>query len=288
MNEPRLKHVQCLDARGLHRMAYHEWGDPANARVVVCVHGLTRQGRDFDALAQRLSADFRVVCPDVVGRGHSDWLADPSGYAIPQYVADMVTLIARLEAAELHWVGTSMGGLIGLGVAALAGAPLRSLVLNDVGPALEWGALQRIGQFVGLPVRWPDEQTAIDALWSVSQGFGPHTPEQWRALCRPQLRQGDDGWRSHYDPAIGLAFRALTPELAAAGEAALWAAWDRITCPVLLLRGAASDLLSAATAQAMGERGPRARRVEFDGVGHAPTLVQPDQQEPVLAFLAQA
>jgi pimeloyl-ACP methyl ester carboxylesterase len=288
MNEPRLKHVQCLDARGLHRMAYHEWGDPANARVVVCVHGLTRQGRDFDALAQRLSADFRVVCPDVVGRGHSDWLADPAGYAIPQYVADMVTLIARLEAAELHWVGTSMGGLIGLGVAALAGAPLRSLVLNDVGPALEWTALQRIGQFVGLPVRWPDEQTAIDALWSVSQGFGPHTPEQWRALCRPQLRQGDDGWRSHYDPAIGLAFRALTPELAAAGEAALWAAWDRITCPVLLLRGAASDLLSAATAQAMGERGPRARRVEFDGVGHAPTLVQPDQQEPVLAFLAQA
>ncbi|MEY4414219.1 MAG: hypothetical protein RIQ53_1512 [Pseudomonadota bacterium] len=288
MNEPRLKHVQCLDARGLHRMAYHEWGAPANARVVVCVHGLTRQGRDFDALAQRLSADFRVVCPDVVGRGHSDWLADPAGYAIPQYVADMVTLIARLEAAELHWVGTSMGGLIGLGVAALAGAPLRSLVLNDVGPALEWTALQRIGQFVGLPVRWPDEQTAIDALWSVSQGFGPHTPEQWRALCRPQLRQGDDGWRSHYDPAIGLAFRALTPELAAAGEAALWAAWDRITCPVLLLRGAASDLLSAATAQAMGERGPRARRVEFDGVGHAPTLVQPDQQEPVLAFLAQA
>lgn len=288
MNEPRLKHVQCLDARGLHRMAYHEWGDPDNARVVVCVHGLTRQGRDFDALAQRLSADFRVVCPDVVGRGHSDWLADPAGYAIPQYVADMVTLIARLEAAELHWVGTSMGGLIGLGVAALAGAPLRSLVLNDVGPALEWPALQRIGQFVGLPVRWPDEQTAIDALWSVSQGFGPHTPEQWRALCRPQLRQGDDGWRSHYDPAIGLAFRALTPELAAAGEAALWAAWDRITCPVLLLRGAASDLLSAATAQAMGERGPRARRVEFDGVGHAPTLVQPDQQEPVLAFLAQA
>lgn len=288
MNEPRLKHVQCLDARGLHRMAYHEWGDPANPRVVLCVHGLTRQGRDFDALAQRLSADFRVVCPDVAGRGHSDWLADPAGYAIPQYVADMVTLIARLEAAELHWVGTSMGGLIGMGVAALAGAPLRSLVLNDVGPALEWPALQRIGQFVGLPLRWPDEQTAIDALWSVSRGFGPHTPEQWRALCRPQLRQGDDGWRSHYDPAIGLAFRALTPELAAAGEAALWAAWDRITCPVLLLRGAASDLLSAATAQAMGRRGPRARLVEFDGVGHAPTLVQPDQQEPVLAFLAQA
>ncbi len=288
MNEPRLKHVQCLDARGLHRMAYHEWGDPANPRVVLCVHGLTRQGRDFDALAQRLSADFRVVCPDVAGRGHSDWLADPAGYAIPQYVADMVTLIARLEAAELHWVGTSMGGLIGMGVAALAGAPLRSLVLNDVGPALEWPALQRIGQFVGLPLRWPDEQTAIDALWSVSQGFGPHTPEQWRALCRPQLRQGDDGWRSHYDPAIGLAFRALTPELAAAGEAALWVAWDRITCPVLLLRGAVSDLLSAATAQAMGERGPRARRVEFDGVGHAPTLVQPDQQEPVLALLAQA
>ena len=152
--EPRLRFVQCLDSRGLHRMAYHEWGDAANPKVLVCVHGLTRQGRDFDVLAQALADDYRVICPDVVGRGESDWLADPMGYAIPYYVADMVTLLARLDAQEVHWVGTSMGGLIGLGVASLAGSPVSRLVLNDVGPAIEPSSLQRIGQYLGQPAHW--------------------------------------------------------------------------------------------------------------------------------------
>ena len=154
MTEPRLNFVQCLDARGLHRMAYWEWGDPANRRVLVCAHGLSRQGRDFDTLARSLCEHYRVVCPDVVGRGRSDWLADPMGYAIPHYVADMVTLLARLDAQSLDWVGTSMGGLIGLGLAALPGSPVRALVLNDVGPSIQAQALQRIGAYLGLPLRW--------------------------------------------------------------------------------------------------------------------------------------
>ncbi|MCU0775635.1 MAG: alpha/beta hydrolase, partial [Ideonella sp.] len=152
--EPRLHHVQCLDPRGLHRMAYWEWGDPANDRVLVCVHGLSRQGRDFDVLARAMSDRYRVVCPDVVGRGESDRLADPMGYAVPTYVADMVTLLARLNARTLHWVGTSMGGLIGLGVASLANTPVERLVLNDVGPKIEAGALQRIGSYLGAPLTW--------------------------------------------------------------------------------------------------------------------------------------
>ena len=291
MNEPatpRLRHVQCLDSRGLHRMAYWEWGDPANERVLVCVHGLARQGRDFDTLAADLCAHYRVVCPDVVGRGRSDWLADPMGYAIPAYVADMVTLLARLDAAQVDWVGTSMGGLVGLGVAALAGSPLRRLVLNDVGPSIEPASLARIGTYLGAPLRWATLDEAADALWAISQSFGPHTREQWLALTRPQLMADGTGFKPHYDPAIALPFRAITPEIARAGEAALWAAWDSLALPVLLLRGADSDLLSKATAQAMTERGPKARCVEFAGVGHAPTLVQPAQRKVVRDFLLQA
>lgn len=285
MTEPRLHHVQCLDSRGLHRMAYWEWGDPANPRSLVCGHGLSRQGRDFDTLAQAMQGEYRVVCPDVVGRGQSDRLIDPMGYTIPNYVADMVTLLARVNATVVDWVGTSMGGLIGLGLAALANSPLRRLVLNDVGPRIEPVALARIGGYLGRPSRWKSLDEAADDLWTISTGFGPHTREQWLALTRPQLRPDGDALIPRTDPAIAVPFRALTPEIAAAGEAATWQAYDSLRCPTLLLRGADSDLLSPATARAMTERGPRARLVEFPGVGHAPTLVQPDQVRVVREFL---
>lgn len=291
--EPRLRHVQCLGARGLHRMAYWEWGDPANPRVLVCVHGLSRQGRDFDTLAQAMQDRYRVVCPDVAGRGQSDHLADPTGYQVPAYVADMVTLLARLDAERVHWVGTSMGGLIGMGLAALPTSPVERLVLNDVGPTIQTEALTRIGSYLGLPMTWPTVQAAADYLWSISQGFGPHTPEQWLALTRPMLKPvtGADGqaaWAPHYDPAIAVPFRALTPAMAAAGEALLWQSYDALRIPTLLLRGADSDLLTRDTAQAMTQRGPRAELHEFAGVGHAPTLVQPDQVAVVREFLLRA
>ena len=288
MTEPRLHHVRCLDSRGLHRMAYWEWGDAANPRVLVCVHGLSRQGRDFDTLAQDLAGTYRVVCPDVVGRGRSDRLADPMGYAIPAYVADMVTLLARLNAETVDWVGTSMGGLIGLGLASLPGAggsPVRRLVLNDVGPSIQMAALQRIGTYLGQPAHWPTLDAAADALWAISQGFGPHSREQWLALTRPQLVADGAGFQPHYDPAIAVPFRAITPEMATAGEAMLWQSYDRLSCPTLLLRGAESDLLSHETAQAMTQRGPRAQLVEFAGVGHATTLVQAEQRQAVRDFL---
>lgn len=292
--EPRLAFVHCLGARGLHRMAYWEWGAPDIPDVVVCVHGLSRQGRDFDTLARQLvAAGRRVVCPDVVGRGRSDRLADPMGYQVPAYVADMVTLVARLNARTLDWVGTSMGGLIGLGLASLpaasGGNPVRRLVLNDVGPVIEFAALARIGSYLGQPAHWRTLDEAADALWAISQGFGPHSREEWLALTRPQLvpdtNDGQMGFKPHYDPAIAVPFRAVTPEIAAAGSAALWASYDRLACPTLLLRGADSDLLSRETAQAMTQRGPKARLVEFAGVGHAPTLVAADQRQAVAEFL---
>lgn len=295
MPEPTLAFLPCPDAGAGHRMAYWQWGDPAANHVVLCVHGLTRQGRDFDALATALCArdrGVRVVCPDVVGRGQSDWLADPMGYQVAFYAADMLLLLQHLQPAQLDWVGTSMGGLIGLVLAGQlelpVSAPVRRLVLNDVGPSLEWSALQRIAQYVGQGVVFASEQQAADALWAVSQGFGPHTPQQWLALTRPMLKPLGDGsgrLTLHYDPALGLAFRTMTQESNAQAEVLLWQAYDRIVARTMVLRGAESDLLSRATAQAMATRGPKATVLEFAGIGHAPTLVAAPQVDAVVSFL---
>lgn len=310
MTDPVLHHVVCPGpaaavAEGAppagHRMAYWQWGDPQQPRVLVCVHGLSRQGRDFDTLARALAQHMRVVCPDVVGRGRSDWLADPQAYQFPTYVGDMLALLAQLHAqAPVHtldWVGTSMGGLIGMMVAGLPGLPLpvpiRKLVLNDVGPVVQWEALQRIGTYLGRSGRFASLQEAADAMWAVSTGFGPHTAEQWLDLSRHMVLPavpGDPGAGLvlHYDPRIAVPMGSLTQEAAAQGEAALWQIYDQIQASTLLLRGLDSDLLSAATAQAMTERGPRAQLASFSGVGHAPMLVAGDQVQVVKEFLGDA
>lgn len=292
MTQPQLRFVNCLDSTGLHRMAYWEWSGPsADAPVLVCAHGLSRQGRDFDALAREMSKRYRVVCPDVVGRGRSDWLRQPAGYQIPAYVSDMVALLARLDVEQVDWVGTSMGGLIGLGLASLprpegVPSPVRRLVLNDVGPAIRFEALQRIGTYLGKPARFGSLAEGAAYLRSISEGFGPHSDAEWLALSTPLFREDGGQWKLHYDPAIALPFAAVTPEIAAAGEAALWAAYDALRCPTLLIRGAESDLLSADTARQMAERGPRTRLVELPGIGHAPTLIHADQVAIVRDFLS--
>lgn len=278
-------------------MAYWEWnatGHPAHPHVIVCAHGLSRQGRDFDTLARALAPHARVICPDVIGRGESDWLQDPQGYQIPLYGGDMLAMLAQVQQqgsiAALDWVGTSMGGLIGMGLAGQPGLPLptpiRRLVLNDVGPSLNWEALQRIGQYLGAPVRFASEQQGADALWAISTSFGPHTPEQWLALSRPMLRPAaEGGFKLHYDPAIAVPFKSLTPQMAKDGEAMMWQLYDQITARTLLLRGAVSDLLTPETAAQMLQRGPRPRMLEFAGIGHAPTLVAADQVAAVTQFL---
>ncbi len=269
-------------------MAWWEWGDPANPDVVVCVHGLTRQGRDFDALARKLCARYRVVCPDVAGRGRSAWLTQPMHYQLTQYVADMVTLLARLDAKRLGWVGTSMGGLIGMGLAGMRDAPVDALVLNDIGPTLEAEGVRRIGSYVGQPRQFKSVEEGADYLATIAAGFGTHTREQWLELSRPMFVPEGGGWRLHYDPAISLAFSMVAPEAAAAGEAMLWSLYDAIQAPTLVLRGAESDILGHNVARAMTARGPRAKLVEFPGVGHAPTLVQPEQIAAVEVFLDRA
>jgi len=235
-----------------------------------------------------------VACPDVVGRGRSDWLADPQGYGIPQYVGDMLQLLGQLHASApistLDWVGTSMGGLIGLALCGMPKLPLpvpvRRLVLNDVGPVIEWSALQRIGTYLGNTGRFASVQEAADAMWQISRSFGPHTPEQWLALSQAMVRPlPAGGFTLHYDPAIAVPFRALAEADAQAGQAALWQLYDAVRAHTLLLRGVDSDLLSRETALEMTRRGPKPRLVEFLGVGHAPTLVADTQVEAVAAFL---
>ncbi|MBS0454045.1 MAG: alpha/beta hydrolase [Proteobacteria bacterium] len=313
MTEPSLRFVTCADTQGSHRMAYWEWGQPDAPHVVLCVHGLTRQGRDFDVLArallERAKGNIRVVCPDVVGRGRSEWLQDPQGYQLPTYVADMLALVAQLQAqapiVSLDWVGTSMGGLIGMAVAGSPqlplAAPVRRLVLNDVGPSISQAAVERIGAYVGKSGAFPSMEAAADAMWLLSTSFGPHTREQWLELSRhmvvPAAQRSPDGSAKvdsaqvegpvvlHYDPAIGAPIRAVTAEVTAQGEKIMWGLYDAITARTLLLRGAQSDLLTPETAQAMTRRGPGARLVEFENVGHAPTLVSPAQHGVVVDFL---
>ncbi len=279
---PREKRVQCASPAGLHRVAYLEWGDADNPEVVICVHGLTRCARDFDNLARVLSARYRVVCPDIAGRGDSDWLADPMLYVIPQYVSDMVTLVARLDVEQVHWVGTSMGGVIGMALAAQKDSPVSKLVLNDAGPVVARAALERIGQYLGQAPNFPSVEAAEQLIRAISAPFGPHTDAEWRFLTEVVLRKNADGsWRLHYDPRIAEPYRKNLPEK----DLELWELWDAVSCPTLVVRGAQSDLLSRETAQAMTRRGPQAKVVELAGVGHAPTLLHADQIAIVHEFL---
>lgn len=277
----RERTVQCASAHGLHQMAYTEWGDPANPKVLLCVHGLTRNGRDFDFLAAALADEYRVVCPDVVGRGRSEWLAIKAGYGFPQYVADMVTLIARLDVPTVHWVGTSMGGLIGMILAALPGSPITRMVLNDVGPKITVESIHRIAEYVGAAPVFANLDDAERYIREVSAPFGPLTDAQWRHLTAHAVSAVDGGVAMVYDPGIAETFRESPLE----SDVDLWDVYDAIRCPTLVIRGAESDLLLHETAQEMSQRGPKATLVEFEGIGHAPMLLDPAQIEVVRRFL---
>jgi pimeloyl-ACP methyl ester carboxylesterase len=276
-------HVLGQNSRGSHRIHYTEWGPPGAARVVVCVHGLTRNGRDFDTLARALQSECRVVCPDVAGRGSSDWLPAREDYTYPQYCADMTALLARVTggAQSLYWVGTSMGGIIGMMLAARPGTPIRKLVLNDVGALIPKAALERIASYVTRDPRFGSLGEVEAALRITLAPFGALTDAQWLHLAETSAKQHEDGsWRMRHDPAIGAPFRE-----GPLADVELWPIWDAIACPTLLLRGAQSDLLPEETAQAMTRRGPGATLVEFKGVGHAPALMADDQVKVVRDFL---
>lgn len=266
--------VRCVSSAGLHQMVYTEWGERDNPRVLICAHGLTRNGRDFDDLARALANEYRVICPDVVGRGRSDWLRDPSHYVFPQYVADMMTLIARLDVPAVHWFGTSMGGLIGMFIASLEDTPITRLILNDVGPVITSESLKRIGEYLGRAPKFDLYEEAEQFIRTVSAPFGNLTDAQWRHLTEYSIRPGIDGrLEMRYDPAISKPFQ----QTLLLQDVDLWPIYDRICCPTLLVRGAESDLLTAEAAHAMTQRGPKPRLVEIPNVGHAPMFLDEAQ-----------
>jgi pimeloyl-ACP methyl ester carboxylesterase len=277
---PRQRSLKSLSPHGFHRVVWHEWGDPANPRVVVCVHGLTRTGRDFDVVGEALASTHRVVAVDMPGRGMSEWLAHPADYVFPTYLTALTALVAASGAEAVDWIGTSMGGLLGMVIAAQPGTPIRRLVVNDVGPAIEPASLERIGTYVGLDPTFASYDEIDRYIRAIAAPFGPHSDEQWAHLVGTSVAQRADGsWGLTYDPGIAVPYRGnpAPPDL--------WPVWDAIRCPTLVLRGAISDLLARDTALAMTERGPRPAVVEFDGVGHAPMLLRPEQVGPIVEFL---
>jgi pimeloyl-ACP methyl ester carboxylesterase len=264
---------RALGPHGFHRVHYTEWGDPRNPKALVCVHGLTRTGRDFDFLAAALEQDYRVFCPDVVGRGESDWLPDKADYTYPLYVNDLAMLLARIDAERIDFIGTSMGGLIGVFLASHPGAPIHKLVVNDVGPRIPVAGLRRIADYVGQVVAYDSIEKMERFMRTVGASFGHLTDEQWRHMTVHSARQLEDGrYTLAYDPGIAENFKTL-----ALDDIDLWSVWDAIRCPTLVLRGAHSDVLDHADAIAMTERGPKATLVEFPGMGHAPALMADDQ-----------
>ncbi len=263
-----------LSVQGFHRVAYYEWGAAGGAPVALCVHGLTRTGRCFDRLAEALEDRYRIACPDLPGRGKSHWFANPALYRPPSYLGDLNALIARMDAPEVDWIGTSLGGILGMMLAAQPNTPIRKLVVNDVGPFIDTQALGRIATYVGQDPTFRSLEALEAYLREVHASFGPLTDAQWRHLAVHSARHDEaaDVWRLHYDPALAIPFRED-----AGKDVDLWALWEAIRCPVLIIRGAESDILSHETAEEMLTRGPEAELVELPGIGHAPALMDPAQ-----------
>ncbi|MFL9910057.1 alpha/beta fold hydrolase [Paraburkholderia sp. RL17-337-BIB-A] len=285
--QPKLKQVSVIGRGGFHKLAYTEWGPPTAEQTVVCVHGVSRTGRDFDMLAAALAAKgMRVIVPDLPGRGRSEWLASPSHYTDRAYTRAMSTLIARLDVEKVDWVGTSLGGHIGMLMAAEPGTPVRRLVLNDFGARVSARALRRIGSYLTRSWRFASIDEVETHLREVHAPFGKLTDAQWRHLAQHSAVPDDSGgFRFHFDPGIG--FRFAIPVLL---DVVLWHVWDKIDCPVLILRGEDSDLLTRSTVDAMLKRGPassdgRVITFEFPDCGHAPALMDDAQIAVIKKYL---
>lgn len=301
----RQQSFPSLGPEGFHRVAYTDWGDADNPNVLICVHGLSRNCRDFDHLAEQMQKDYRVVCMDVVGRGESDWLEDKSGYTFSTYLSDAAALVARvttpvrsgflreMRSRSLDWIGTSMGGLMGMLLAAKHGSPIGRLVMNDVGPFVPWNGLFRLKGHLGHAHGFASLRNAGEFLRDALAAFGPLTEGQWEHLIRHSVKRREDNgrWYLRFDPAIGKWNAQSDPELPIGPEFLrgidLWTVWNAVNCPVLVLRGANSEVLPAATVDEMKRRKPATQSVEFAGVGHAPALFDRKQIDVVRGFLRQ-
>ena len=278
--EARAGALRWLSPAGFFNLRWLEWG-PETGAPVICVHGLTRSGRDFDALARALAASGRrVFCPDLPGRGASDWLPNPALYQPPIYSQALAHLLARID-GQVDWVGTSLGGICGMGIAATPGNAIRRMVLNDIGAIIPAAALARIRDYINRPTPDFADIAALEAyLRDVHAPFGKLSDAEWRHLAETSARRDAEGAvRLHYDPAITQAFSA--DEIADIDLTPFWAA---IAIPVLILRGVTSDILPTDVAAEMARK-PGTRLLEIADAGHAPALMAQDQITAIMDFL---
>ncbi|KTD09397.1 alpha/beta fold hydrolase [Legionella jamestowniensis] len=295
----KLNHVMCASQEGFHKIAYAEWGSSElGDSAVMCVHGLTRNRCDFDPLAHFLSSQGRhVFCPDIVGRGDSSWFKNSKYYNYQQYIADMTTLIARTGAHTIDWIGTSMGGLIGMALAALSNSPIRSLVLNDIGPQIPVHALWRLGQYVGKDPEFVNKEDAKRYFKTIYESFGNLNEEQWDYLTTHSIKERSPGiFVVKLDPHIKESKSSgqlvkeffVNPHRALEGivfDVDLWYLWQKVTCPVLVIRGENSDMLLPEHIKRMQRGHPNVTVIEIENAGHAPILFEPSEHEKIAAWL---
>lgn len=273
--------VRCLNAIGFHNMVYHEWGSQDNERVIICVHGLARNSRDFDEIAKVLARDYRVICPDIVGRGDSDWLPSGLEYALPQYLNDITTLIARLNVKKVDWIGTSMGGIIGMCLAALPNSPINHLVLNDIGAFVPATALQRISGYLG-DKRFSDLAEVEGYMRETYLSFKNLNDSQWQHLAKYGSKLVENGdYRLHYDPAIAEATANNSTE-----DINLWPIWAGINIPQLLIWGEESDVLEGETVRNM-QANDKLELFTVPGIGHVPSLMEEEHIERIQCWLRE-
>jgi pimeloyl-ACP methyl ester carboxylesterase len=269
-------------------MAYWLWQPKTkatpNVQTVVCAHGLTRNGRDFDVIASRLAYEgFRVIAPDFIGRGKSDF-TDKALYANDVYANDVLQLLGHLKISSVCWIGVSMGGLIGIGLASLPASVIKRFVLVDIGGCVAKEGLMRIKGYVGKDPRFASFAEGEQALAKMMSSFGEHTESEFRILSRNYIipsKEPAGGWKLHYDPLIAAPFQTIEEK-----DIEIWALYDKIPAPILVVRGKESDLLRAADAARMQKQG--AELFEFEHTGHAPTLIARHQVEPVVAWLLRS
>lgn len=286
MKKIMLKKVQCISPAGLHSITYKEWGHPNNPHILVCVHGITRVSDDFDFLASVLCEKLRVICPDMVGRGRSEYLKNPMYYTISQYVSDIITLLAKVHARTIDWLGTSMGGLIGMQLCSLKNNPIRRLILNDIGILTDRKILLAISNYIEQNICFDSFNDAASYIRAISINFGEHTESQWKKLAHDVLYQDKNGkWKQHYDPNLAVPLKTMALKKTQPSLKVLWKTYDAICCPTLLIRGKNSNVLLPDTAHEMTKRGPHATLIEFDNIGHAPTFLHINQVKTVKQFL---
>jgi len=276
---------RCPDPQGSHEIAYIQWGDTRNPRILLCLHGLTRNGRDFDYLAAVLAQEYRVICPDIVGRGQSDWLKRSEDYSLTVYINDILTLLTELQISTVDWLGNSLGGLIGMSLAAQHPQRIRRLILNDIGAFIPQTALAQIEQYF---IHKPDYFQSLEAVdiffRATHQALGALTDEQWQHLayhCVHLLPNG--GYCLAYDPKLAQVFQNFAQQ-----DVVLWATWREVHCPVLILHGLESVLLSTETIAAMQAIHPQTEIVTFPGIGHTPALMSAEQIEVVRQWLLKS